>query len=1032
MIEIIGQNTPEILTGTVGADTIYGLGGNDTISGFESNDLLFGNLGLDSILGGSGEDSLYGGKEDDFLLGGDGNDFLRGDNDRDDVRGEAGDDLIFGGKQSDRLFGDEGNDILSGDLGPDILTGGAGADQFVLRQNGEGRDEITDFQDGIDTIKLPDELTFNDILLKPEGNNKVIITAKTTGEELALLDNVPIGTITAEDFGQQGTNETGLVSLDDDSRPDESDFSLPTIFANTSLEGSLDINTDKDNSLRPGSLADDFGLLGITANQTVKINLNSSAFNPYLQIIDAVTGELIAANDDATNDSQNSEITFKAKLGVDYRIRATNAQGGSVGNYILSASTSDPIIGDLAPGKTINGSLSLDDLYSPERLGSLTDNYRLTALTVGQQVQINLTSPNFNSYLQLVNAATGEILGENDDSTVTSTNSQLNFTVQSGVEYIVRATSSDANVTGNYVLSAATNAQQTIALDQTVNGIIDGTDKLNPLTANSFVDDYLLTGTNVGQKARINLSSNQFDTYLQLVNSDTGQIISENDNTNLEIGNFNSELSFTVQPGVNYLLRVTTLANTGGSYTLTTTNESGDWISTNLADQGLQNVTRQQSNDGILDRRDMLAIFTEAGNDDGIVDSRELNDIRKINNNGSRFRMPGDVNYLSNQVVKRTAPNTQATQLQATTAIFFVGNCELGIPPAEYTEKEGKKITKFNFDYVPLNSPLFGDTDANPSYGEKGTPQIGHIDQGKFGDCFLLAALGAMFKGQREETGKTSSIIQNLIKEDGVGAYKVSFYKSPGKRESVSIDNCVVVDKTRPKSEDLGSNLFGANADAHDTLGNPGTNFTSGRWTNNPYKWPIWVPLVERAYATWQQLEKGGNGWDILGNGGYQTETLFQITGFPVTEYNNGKRNSGLGADTLSFDIVKAAIDTPNSYIAASTGGASKKKGLAQNSKLISGHVYSVTDAYVTANLEQRVVVRNPWGQDNYEKYMNEKITKDGKEVNNPEYKPDSFTEDKWDGFIDLSYDEFRRGFGTVSIAKGPAVIAKPVIIRLS
>jgi hypothetical protein len=62
---------------------------------------------------------------------------------------------------------------------------------------------------------------------------------------------------------------------------------------------------------------------------------------------------------------------------------------------------------------------------------------------------------------------------------------------------------------------------------------------------------------------------------------------------------------------------------------------------------------------------------------------------------------------------------------------------------------------------------------------------------------------------------------------------------------------------------------------------------------------------------------------------------------------------------------------------------------------LYNGHAYSVTNAYISATGEQRVTVRNPWGID---------------------YAWGSAVDGKNDGFLDLSYEQFRT-FGYITIA---------------
>jgi RTX calcium-binding nonapeptide repeat (4 copies) len=101
---------PGAINGTANADTLNGTAGNNTANGLAGNDTINGN---------------------------DGNDTLNG---------EAG---------WDRLVGGNGDDRLDGGVGEDTYSGGPGRDVFVVREN-EGRDWITDFVRGEDTLLLQD------------------------------------------------------------------------------------------------------------------------------------------------------------------------------------------------------------------------------------------------------------------------------------------------------------------------------------------------------------------------------------------------------------------------------------------------------------------------------------------------------------------------------------------------------------------------------------------------------------------------------------------------------------------------------------------------------------------------------------------------------------------------------------------------------------------------------------------------------------------------------------------------------------
>jgi len=106
-------------------------------------------------------------------------------------------------------------------------------------------------------------------------------------------------------------------------------------------------------------------------------------------------------------------------------------------------------------GQTIDESLSSTDLENPLGLGNFSDDYTLSGFSNWQQVQVNLDSTAIESYLQLINASTGELIAFDDDVIQGSKDSQLKFTVVPGVNYAIRATSLYANETGNYTIKTS-------------------------------------------------------------------------------------------------------------------------------------------------------------------------------------------------------------------------------------------------------------------------------------------------------------------------------------------------------------------------------------------------------------------------------------------------------------------------------------------------------------------------------------------------------------------------------------------------
>ena len=114
-----------------------GNGGGGKQWGDDTANVLVGTLGKDQIHGGGGDDTITGSGGDDKLWGDDGVDTIDGGADKDKIDGGAGDDVLGGG---------DGRDELTGGLGADVMTGGADRDRFNLGSLAEANgDHVTDY-----------------------------------------------------------------------------------------------------------------------------------------------------------------------------------------------------------------------------------------------------------------------------------------------------------------------------------------------------------------------------------------------------------------------------------------------------------------------------------------------------------------------------------------------------------------------------------------------------------------------------------------------------------------------------------------------------------------------------------------------------------------------------------------------------------------------------------------------------------------------------------------------------------------------
>ena len=111
---------------------------------------------------------------------------------------QAATTTISGGNGKDELFGGDGNDVIDPGAGKDIMTGGLGSDIFVFDLDG-ARDEVTDFEDGIDHIGLNGGIVFDDLIIENSAKGGVAINFN--GNPEMLLQNVADASqITADDF----------------------------------------------------------------------------------------------------------------------------------------------------------------------------------------------------------------------------------------------------------------------------------------------------------------------------------------------------------------------------------------------------------------------------------------------------------------------------------------------------------------------------------------------------------------------------------------------------------------------------------------------------------------------------------------------------------------------------------------------------------------------------------------------------------------------------------------------------------------
>ncbi|HEY9881414.1 MAG TPA: S8 family peptidase [Leptolyngbyaceae cyanobacterium] len=160
------------------------------------------------------------------------------------------------------------------------------------------------------------------------------------------------------------------------------------------------------------------------------------------------------------------------------------------------------------------------------------------------------------------------------DSTLVEITPSVQFLSQDPTTGSLAIGTQASDISQEDVITGVANAQplvlnlnQTLDVSKTFQDQLDTSDSLNPTRPRRYKDDYLFTAPELG-KLQLDLISEDFNTYLQIIDANTGKVLLKNDNFN---GKTDAHLSFDVQAGSTFIIRATSAyAFETGSYSLKT------------------------------------------------------------------------------------------------------------------------------------------------------------------------------------------------------------------------------------------------------------------------------------------------------------------------------------------------------------------------------------------------------------------------------------------------------------------------------
>jgi len=224
-------------------------------------------------------------------------------------------------------------------------------------------------------------------------------------------------------------------------------------------------------------------------------------------------------------------------------------------------------------GTSVAGSLASSDCRSPLKSDGYTDMHRVTLAQAGTYL-FNQASPTLDTYLLLL-SSDGSLIGANDDI-LTSTDSRIKAVLPAG-EYVIGATSYNANATGSYTFSSAsTTAGVTCEIVFIVPGVTTNQNlelgdcdgpflRPNGAPSNGTRIDTYTIGLAAGAVINLTMTSTAVDSYLEIYAGNPLVRVAFNDNASGQ----NAQITYTAPVTGPYHISATSpTVGATGAYTL--------------------------------------------------------------------------------------------------------------------------------------------------------------------------------------------------------------------------------------------------------------------------------------------------------------------------------------------------------------------------------------------------------------------------------------------------------------------------------
>ncbi|MFC1529764.1 hypothetical protein ACFL6R_03500, partial [Gemmatimonadota bacterium] len=438
---------------------------------------------------------------------------------------------------------------------------------------------------------------FDDHIFRAEAGQRIVVTMRSSEFDAYLILYSPSEDVEEnDDFEESSTDsrielditESGTWTVTATSyEADEtgqyevtveiSDGSLESKTGQSISSGSL---ASGDQLLDDGRYADTYSLDG-TIGEEVVIDLRSAEFDTYLRLVSPAG--VIQYNDDYEGDQNRSLMNLTLEENGTHTVIVTSYAVGGSGAYDLLITKG--IADDGMSGTQVeNGSLSTSDEILPT--GEYYDAYSFEAMP-GQRVSIDLTADDFDTVLKL--SGPGNFQTFNDDWEGDTRRSFIETDLTEGGVYTITVTSYSIATTGEYQLTfglsstggtasggAAEAGQRDIrrlAIFERLSGSLDTGDMT--VEPGRYCDLFVFDGF-AGQSISVEMTSSEFDTYLELVFPSESSVTNDDFENSTSI----SRIDLDLQESGRYAVIATSYTSgASGSYeVMLTSSETGPTV----------------------------------------------------------------------------------------------------------------------------------------------------------------------------------------------------------------------------------------------------------------------------------------------------------------------------------------------------------------------------------------------------------------------------------------------------------------------